>query len=359
MPAALAVLMACALLADRVAAADNLLLVTVDGLRWQEVFGGIDRALCDEPSGGVRDCAPLLERFDGASRDQRRRRLLPFLWSIVDRGGVLLGDVESGSSLVATNGRYFSYPGYGELLSGFASDAITSNAKRHNPNATVLEWLQTQDGFAGRVAAVASWDVFPYILNRERSELPVNAGWQPVDETLLGALDASAQTLNYLMARTTPEWEGVRFDAFTAGVARELVRRKQPRVLYVALGEPDDWAHGRHYDRYLGGAALDDRLVGELWAQLQELPQYRARTALLVTTDHGRGWTGADWTSHGEEVPGAEHVWALLFSPDAVELPSASTSGTLAQIAATAAALLGADYRAAEPRAAPPLVPSH
>ena len=54
-----------------------------------------------------------------------------------------------------------------------------SNEKIPNPNSTVLEWLQKQNGFQGRVAAFGAWDVFPSIFNADRAGFPVNAGYTP------------------------------------------------------------------------------------------------------------------------------------------------------------------------------------
>ncbi len=338
--------------------AENVLVVTIDGLRWQEVFDGIDPTLSNRLSGRVSDVDALLEQYLRDSSEKRRDALLPFLWKLArSPSGVMLGNPEHGSTVQVTNGKNFSYPGYNELLTGFPDDWVSSNAKRNNRNVTVLEWLDRQPGFEDRVAAVGSWDVFPFILNVDRSELIVNAGWQPVTRKLLGGrLTESTQTLNYLMERTTPEWASVRFDSFTTQVAHEIVTHRQPRVLYLALGEPDDWAHARRYDRYLRSATLNDRLIRETWEQLQSIDQYRNETSLIVTTDHGRGSTGSDWTSHGTEIPGADKAWILLWCPDDCGLPGETESATLSQVAATAAAMLGLDYTKAEPRAATPLI---
>ena len=344
-----------------VQASDNVLIVTIDGLRWQEVFGGLDSTLANVEDGGLGSASDVDSLMDELWRDdsaERRLALLPFLWSLAESAnGVLLGNPAKGSQVTVTNGRNFSYPGYNELLSGFADDRVSSNAKLPNRNVTVLEWLQKQPGFDDRVAAIGSWDVFPYILNIERSGLLVNAGWQEVDTNLLGPLDEGTETLNYLMARTTPEWAAVRFDSFTARVAHELIDKRRPRVLYLALGEPDDWAHAGRYDRYLRGAKLDDQLIRETWELLQSIDQYRDDTSLIVTTDHGRGSTGRDWTSHGADVVGAENAWVVLWCPDECGLPSEKASATLSQVAATAAAMLGLDYRASEPRAQESLLP--
>jgi hypothetical protein len=49
---------------------------------------------------------------------------------------------------------------------------------------------------------------------------------------------------------------------------------------------------------------------------VQSHPQYRDRTTLIFTADHGRGRTAADWTSHGKDVPGAEETFIVTIGPD-------------------------------------------
>ena len=60
-------------------------------------------------------------------------------------------------------------------------------------------------------------------------------------------------------------------------------------MLYLALGETDDWAHDGRYDRVLETYARTDDYLKQLWTWLQSQPEYRGRTHLLITTDHGRG----------------------------------------------------------------------
>jgi len=122
------------------------------------------------------------------------------------------------------------------------------------------------------------------------------------------------------------------------------------------LDETDEWAHGRRYDLYLDAAHRADRFLKRLWQAAQSLPAYRGRTALIVATDHGRGETPRDWTDHGEKVPVAERIWMAVMGPDTPALGvRAGVSATQSQLAATVAHLLGEDYRAGVPQAAPPL----
>jgi hypothetical protein len=76
----------------------------------------------------------------------------------------------------------------------------------------------------------------------------------------------------------------------------------------------------------------------------------------VIATDHGRGETAVTWTSHGEKVPESDRIWMAVMGPGVQPLGVRSgISTTQSQIAATLAALLGEDYQAAQPKAAPPL----
>jgi arylsulfatase A-like enzyme len=332
---------------------ENVILVTTDGLRWQEVFGGGEEPLFSKDA-GVSDVDALRRDFWRETPEARRQALLPFFWSVVAKQGQVFGNRQRQSAAKVTNGHNFSYPGYNELLSGRADPRVDSNDKKPNPNVTVLEWLQGRQGYRDRVAAFGSWDVFPWIINRQRSGVMVNAGFEAVE-----APGERMAMLNELMAETTPPVESVRHDSFTFLAALEHLRRAQPRVLYLALGETDDWAHAGRYDLYLQAARRFDRCLRRLWDVVQSLPQYRDQTALVITTDHGRGAAAAQaWKGHGAKVPGAEDIWIAVLGPDTP--PQGERGGdaapvTQSQVAATVAALLGEDFAAAQPGVAAPI----
>ena len=70
----------------------NVLLVTIDGLRWQEVFGGTDATLMEKEAGGVKDLPALKERFERETAAESRKTLMPFFWKTIAEQGVVFGD---------------------------------------------------------------------------------------------------------------------------------------------------------------------------------------------------------------------------------------------------------------------------
>jgi hypothetical protein len=335
---------------DSVLITRNVILVTIDGFRWQELFSGADSVLLAAIPDSVTR-AGAVQAFWRPDASARRQALLPFFWGTVARDGQLLGNRFDGGAVRVTNGLRFSYPGYQEILAGFPDSRISSNDPVPNPNVTVLEWLNGQPGMGGRVAAFGSWGAFTAIINAGRSGLPVNAGWQLVEDG-----SPVAALLNRVQAFSTRTWDEERDDALTYLAAHDYLVRHQPRLLYVALGDTDEWAHVGRYVTYLDMAHRTDAMLRELWETVQSLPAYRGRTSLVLVTDHGRG-DGARWTDHGRDVPEAEFIWVGVLGPDTPARGARTDlkDATQAQVAATVAALLGYDYAAAVPRAGPPL----
>ncbi len=351
------------------ATVDNVVLVTLDGLRWQEVFRGLDaRLLADENYTSTRET--LEEKFASTVSKSSAERLLPFLHGVVFQQGSVLGNRDAGSCARVTNPWYFSYPGYNEILTGAVDKGIDSNASIANPNVTMLEWLQKQEGFQDRVAVFGSWDVFPFIYNTQRSGVPVNVGPRSAPD------NSFEEILNQLHQDIPSPWPTVRLDAFTHHYALSYLRNHQPRVLHVAYGETDDFAHDGDYDQYIMAANRTDRFIRELWEFLQSEPHYRDNTVLFITVDHGRGEEPLEtWEHHAskesltgymqslaeyeEGIVGSEAIWMAALGPGISSGAGArQANGSCAganQVAATLLTLLGQGYLSFNPHAGAPL----
>jgi hypothetical protein len=338
--AALALLAAAGCAAER---GHSVIVVTLDGTRWQEIFGGADEELIKDK----KIPQETVEQFWRPTAEERRRALMPFLWGTIAREGQLLGNVAVGSQVLVTNRFKISYPGYHELLSGFPSETIDSNKKIPNPDLTVLEWLYRRPGFRDSVAAFCSWDVFPSILNRPRCGFPIDIGEPGPTPSLLHRLSSEVDT----------PWHGSVYDAFVFHAGMEYLREKKPRVFYFAFGDTDEWAHTGAYDNYLESLNRSDAWLRELWTQLQSMPEYRGKTSLLVTCDHGRGDSPAEWRSHNKSVNGASYIWVAALGPNVAPegVWSEHEPFMQSQVAATVAAMVGENFPAAVPKAAPPL----
>ncbi|HOB33152.1 MAG TPA: AP protein, partial [Verrucomicrobiota bacterium] len=109
------------------------------------------------------------------------------------------------------------------------------------------------------------------------------------------------------------------------------------------------------YDNYRHAAHRVDDYIRRIWETVQSLPEYRDRTTLIITTDHGRGSGLQDWRDHNAAIDGAENVWLAFLGPDTPAFGERTNTErlTLSRIAATLAAFLGEDYHAAVPQSGP------
>jgi hypothetical protein len=324
---------------------EKVIVITLDGMRWQEVFGGIDSALLAEKK-YTKDSAGLAKQFWHVEIKERRKKLFPFLWGTIAVQGQLLGNRQYGNNVDNANPYKFSYPGYNEIFTGFPDTLVNSNDKRWNLNTNVLEFLNAQPEHKGKVAAFATWDVFPYILNKERSRIYVNA-----DADSLLFPQPELKLINEMQYLTTRPI-GVRPDIFTYFAAREYLKAYKPDVLYIAFDETDDFAHAGLYDQYIKAAYAEDRMIADLWNIVQADPAYRGKTTLLITTDHGRGDIRKDdWRHHGQKIKEAGEIWVAALGSGVPAKGEIKQPGQLyqKQVAATIAQLLGKKFVANHP----------
>jgi hypothetical protein len=334
--------------------AANVVLVTIDGARWQEIFTGLDREILQSTSGRTPvEKTPTYARFWADTPEARRARVMPFLWTtLVARHGAIAGNRAVGSRVEVANSQKFSYPGYSELLTGAAhDDVITSNDDRRYPFLTVLEWLRADLQLPkSGVATFGSWGTFRSIAESREGTITINAGYEAFEDP-----DPAIRTLSELQFLAPTGFDGARHDIYTFRFAMAHLATAKPRVLYLAYDETDDWAHQRRYDLVLDALHRTDRQLEQLWTWLQSDPQYRERTTLIVTVDHGRGGTSSDWTDHGVETNGAEETWLGCFGPTVAARGERRQGARIQQrqVANTIAAALGRNFSAAVPGAAP------
>ena len=159
----------------------NVFLITIDGIRWQEVFKGADPAIINNShyTSNV-ELAKLM--YADSSLEQSRKKLLPFFWNVIQQQGQLYGNRLYNNKVNVSNSYKFSYPGYNEIFTGYPDIYVNSNEPKENLNINVLEYLNSLDEFKNKVVAFTSWNIFPYILNKKRSDLPVYSGYDSIEE---------------------------------------------------------------------------------------------------------------------------------------------------------------------------------
>lgn len=340
---------ACCLLLPVIATAqkkvDHLIVITMDGFRWQEVFTGMDSSLANNSEFNQGDSAELFNKYWNDNAEERRKLLLPFFWNTIVPKGQVYGNRRYENKVNNANPFHFSYPGYNEIFTGNPDTTINSNEFPPNPQINVLEFLNTQPDFKGRVAAFTAWEAFNRILNEERSKIPVIAAF---DITPGNNLTAQQKLINKMLLNSYKPWgDDECLDLFTHYAAIEHLKNKKPKVLYIAYGETDEWAHAGQYRDYLNTAHQWDKWLREIWNYIQSDAEYKNRTALIITVDHGRGF-GAEWTKHGRTITGAEGIWFAVFAPNVPARGEIKTAMQLyqEQLAQTMSGLLAKEFKA-------------
>lgn len=289
------------------AEAESVILVTLDGVRWQEIFRGADPALADAAS---------LPRGEARTA----RGMTPNLHRLFFDEGTVLGNPDLGNPFEASGPNFVSLPGYVEIMTGAVSGCLGNDCA---PN---IGWA-----IAGSVAG--AWAPDP--------SAAVYASW----ETIARAVPASAAGLAVHAGRgpgeDEPPYPGnddYRPDQRTAAMAIDHLVHNRPRFLWLALGDTDEWAHRHDYRGYVEALRFADGVVGEIAAHLAEMGERGARTVLVVTTDHGRD---PDFADHGGRASAG--VWLMARGGPIAKHGAAPLSRVrhLRDIAPTLAEILG------------------
>jgi hypothetical protein len=295
-------------------------LVTIDGVRWQEIFGGVDARLAE---------AAHLPRSAGGGP----RELVPNIYRLFFEGGTVLGDPRFGDGIRPLGPRFVSLPSYVELMTGARSSCRANGCFPLVDRTIADEIAATPNAVDGSVAIFTSWEQIGRTAAMDRGRVLVRAGREPREEV-----------------PSYPGTDAYRADEVTEALAIEHLIAHRPTFLWVALGDTDEFGHRNNYRGYLRALRGADAFIGELAAHLDEMGEYGARTVLIVTTDHGRDPGFAD---HGGEASGP--IWLLARGGP---IPKRGVMATreprrLRDVAPTLRALLGMPTRTCDACGAP------
>lgn len=334
----------------------NVVLVTLDGVRTQEIFGGMDPAIAAHSAEQVySEIETARQRYWAESPRERRELLMPFFWGTLVPGGMLFGNEDADSRMLVRNTVKWSSPGYTEMLTGEPRPEVLDNSLVRYPFRTVLEYVaEARNLSKAQVAQIGSWDGFEFLAASSDDAFLMNAAFEAFPaEYSTPEIDRLVELRRDVMQL----WEESSNDTLTYRIAKAYLVKYEPRLLWIGMSQSDDWAHADRYDRLLEYLHLTDRLLADLWTTIEAHPAYRGKTTLIVTTDHGRGSGPADWAEHDESIPGSEAIWLAAIGPDTPKLGDQVPAGTVhqADIAATIVKLFGLDPEAFNPAAGPPL----
>lgn len=268
---------------------DPVVVVTVDGARWQDVIDG------DE--------------------------LMPTLHSLARERGAFVG-ADARAAMRASGPNFVSLPGYTEIFTGRPSATCRDN---DCPQTSTLTLLDRAVDAGLSVAAFASWEKLDRAVTARPGKFTVSAGRDPDDDS--------------------PPWPGsgaYRPDAKTAEAALDYLEVIQPDVLFIGLGDPDEHAHHGNVEGYRASLSFADSVLSRLVVVLDRMGDRGKATHVFVTADHGRA---NDFRSHGGHAPESSRVWLVGAGPRirARGLSRSPHERRLADIAPTIATIIGID----------------
>ena len=297
--------------------------VTIDGVRWQDVFRGVDRSL-------GHNLGPEFATW------QTAEALTPNLHRMAMAQGVLLGD--DAAPMVASSPSTVSLPGYSEIFSGRSPTCANNDCPATIEPTLLDEW--TSHDTSAQLTILSSWSRIPRAAAKDLSRMTVSSG-QSIQVHPERFCNDARLCLQYHGGRNLPAWPGTedyRPDQATAALALAYLEVHQPQFLFLGLGDTDEHAHHGDYRSYLQALHAADATLGAIGRWLEEKEQQGHRTLLICTADHGR----SHGFNHHGGAPEAARVWAL-FTGSVVAAHKATVASTarLADIAPTVRTFVG------------------
>lgn len=268
----------------------NVVLITVDGVRWQELVDGSDPLLTKTPE-----------------------PLFPLFWSTLAPRGRFYGNRREGSSMTVTTAANASLPGYTAIYAERDQGCMTNGCRRITVPTFIDRLHDELEVPPSKIEVFASWSKMRLAVTGRDDVATLRCGVAELNED--HAKDPHVEV------------DGAfDFDRFAASDALAALDRDQPRFLHLALLDSDRYGHQRRYQKYVEVLKAYDRTLAEVVEHLEHAGEYGRNTALIVTTDHGRGlWD--QWADHGPQVPASSHVFAFVMLPPAANELVLATEG--------------------------------
>lgn len=303
----------------------TVVLVALDGVRWQEIYDGVDRALAKKHGMAPGEVIPAA-------------KLVPNLTALRRRGAAMGGPRQS--AMVASGPVFVSMPGYLEMLSGRRPTGCTNNECPPTTLRTIADDFAAEPGVDPLdVAVISSWETIGRACASDPSRLTISTGRTQgaTRERLRFDAEASVLLAAGEIAGPEPGENDFRRDADTAALALHYLDARTPRFLFLGLGETDEYGHKDDYRGYLRALVFADFVVGAVAQKVDEYERRGIPTTLVVTTDHGRM---NDFVKHGAGESNA--VW-MIASGAGIQRHGGRSAGEahLADVASTIRAITG------------------
>jgi hypothetical protein len=275
------------------AVAGNVIFVTIDGVRYQEFFGGVQKP--------------------GRAKLPRGTDLMPLLHDSAKRGEAwIYGDGITSGTFRVGNRVAMSLPGYRGILSGEFESTCRSNQCPNIDHDTVFDGLIDRGFRSEDLAAFTSWEGLGFALENHPGRIARDVDHDAYPKANVSPEEAAlARAIERLERDDKPIW-GSRRDRYTYALGRTYLGFHRPRFLYLSFVDSDEYGHLDEYRNYTRSLLSYDVWIADLRRELRKMGDYGDDTTIVLTTDHGRG-KGFLWHSHGKWSPSSFRTWAVVF----------------------------------------------
>jgi len=273
--------------ADRIVP-EHIILIALDGVRREDVFNGADARLTTEL--------------------RSAQEIVPNLSNLARRG-VALGVPGTEISLRASGPNYVSLPGYLEILTGQSAECQENNCEKLPPHGLIDAIAATTSEPRGELAIISSWERIEHTVAKADLGTFVSTGRSGGNAAAKSLGPRTRALLDKARdVRPAPGHGDYRPDPQTIEIALAYLEEERPRFAFVSLGDTDEFAHHDDYDAYLRALTRADAFVGQVVDLADAWRAKGERTAIFVTTDHGRA---KNFRDHGREHPESADVWLI------------------------------------------------
>lgn len=232
------------------------------------------------------------------------------------------------------NGPTYTNPGHSAICTGNYQN-IANNGTQYPDNPSFLQvWLASKNAFLDQCSIIASKDKLHVLANCNNPKY---------HNKFLPVIDCGVNGNGT---------GGYRSDSITFEHIKIALLNQQPNILVINFKDPDFYGHAADSVNYINAIKKTDYYVGEIWNLIQTNVNYKDKTTLFVTNDHGRHLNGVanGFVSHGDACAGCRHIELLALSPDFKKNLELASAYEQVDISATIAELLHFRFQSSKGR---------
>lgn len=274
---------------------DRVVLVVIDGARWQDIFVGVDPARAQQAGMTAEEVVSAEE-------------LTPNLHALALRGVGLGGE---GPPILSSGPNFVSLPGYAEILTGRPATCFENDCPADGAMTLVDDFRGAEGATDSNVVMISSWERLANVAGASPDRATISTG-RTAGHNLeaLGRDPKSAFLLDRgRESAPAPGHGDYRPDGATSDLALQVLATTRPKFLFLSLGDADERAHGGDYPGYLAALRAADSTLGRIAREIASWGEASRHVTIAVTADHGRC---DSFNDHGRDCPESARTFLVM-----------------------------------------------